>query len=476
MSSLHVPAGIQTEIREYYAYIWSRARQYACPLNFLSLISVGVLRLCGRRGSVVNDILGDLSHRLSQKLDVCIQTNRLRKFQVFDGVSTEFIREMCPRLDTIFLSREDRLIVEGESEFSTYLLDDGVLEVSTRALGHVCTLRPGAIVGEMAYFMGCSCRSATVQTKEGGIVFELTIVMLRSFCLKFPRLRHSMNLLAVARLQRLRELTASQQRTGSLIRTTSAQANNAHVNVLLDVGAVVQHPERGKGIVRKVDFDDARGKPVAVEFNGVLHHYSGPSTRKLKILRGPPGSDTPLPDGFSSSLIRFPMLQLSSAQPGLVHLKSNEASTLQASSANGPLKPAANHQSSNNQRFPSSQVVEESVCSDAQDSAELRAADVRLPSSAAVSPEVVAPQPPYLEGRSTPCACPLTLEELAARMARVEDTVNRIEWHLMNSVQITTRAPMSTRGVLVRGASGLQMQRSRDRDRDSNPREGIVNV
>jgi hypothetical protein len=34
MSSLHVPMSIQTEIREYYAYIWARARQYAtpCPL------------------------------------------------------------------------------------------------------------------------------------------------------------------------------------------------------------------------------------------------------------------------------------------------------------------------------------------------------------------------------------------------------------------------------------------------------------
>jgi hypothetical protein len=54
---------------------------------------------------------------------------------------------------------------------------------------------------------------------------------------------------------------------------------------LLIAGAVVQHPERGKGVVRKVDMLDLRGKPFVIDFSGKFHRYPRSSVRKFPSLR-----------------------------------------------------------------------------------------------------------------------------------------------------------------------------------------------
>jgi hypothetical protein len=72
---------------------------------------------------------------------------------------------------------------------------------------------------------------------------------------------------------------------------------------LPDVGSVVEHPSRGKGVVRTVDFTDEGGKPFLVDFGGgETHQYSASSVRKMKVLltdaRFPP------PDWDFSPLVR----------------------------------------------------------------------------------------------------------------------------------------------------------------------------
>jgi hypothetical protein len=50
------------------------------------------------------------------------------------------------------------------------------------------------------------------------------------------------------------------------------------------VGAVVVHPSRGTGIIRQVEFENEQyGKPITVEFDGEVHHYSLCSALKLRV-------------------------------------------------------------------------------------------------------------------------------------------------------------------------------------------------
>ena len=377
---------------------------------------------------------------------MCIQSGRLRKFTLFDSISDEFIRDVCPRLQTIFLSREDRLIVEGESEFSVYLLDDGVLEVCTRSLGHVCTLRAGAVVGEMAYFMGCSCRTATVYTKDGGIVFEVNVVLLRNFCLKFPRFKHSMRLLAAARLQRLRELSSSRQLAGVV--------SQAH------------HPEPHRFRVTSAQ-DVLRKLRANVTLDPV------DETRSVDDFMLEPGSSS---GSSSSGLIRFPMLQLSSAQPGLVHLKMSDAAVgMKAAAAAATDGGSAAANRSPRRRSTAAEppidthtstsppwtragaeepTIAEVVGSYPHDPGSPGATALRAVESPVAEPRSArfardSALPLNREERLNPPVNPPILQELSARMTRLEESVLRIEWHLLNSVQISHSTP--ARGIRQRG-------------------------
>jgi hypothetical protein len=72
---------------------------------------------------------------------------------------------------------------------------------------------------------------------------------------------------------------------------------------LPDVGSVVQHPSRGKGVVRTVDFTDGGGKPFLVDFGGgETHQYSAGSVRKMKVLLT--DARLPPPDWDFSPLVR----------------------------------------------------------------------------------------------------------------------------------------------------------------------------
>ena len=53
----------------------------------------------------------------------------------------------------------------------------------------------------------------------------------------------------------------------------------------ISVGACVLHPDRGPGVVVRIDVADERGKPVTIEYeNGEVHHYSLASSHKLRVL------------------------------------------------------------------------------------------------------------------------------------------------------------------------------------------------
>ena len=61
------------------------------------------------------------------------------------------------------------------------------------------------------------------------------------------------------------------------------EAKELHLDIILLPGTVVYHPERGKGVLTKVDYADVRGKPFVVEFSGQRHTYSIKSALKLKV-------------------------------------------------------------------------------------------------------------------------------------------------------------------------------------------------
>ena len=65
-----------------------------------------------------------------------------------------------------------------------------------------------------------------------------------------------------------------------------AQSRHDIEEVGFHVGAVVLHDERGRGVVKDVNWGDKRGKPIYVHFdNGEVHHYSLDSAlSKLHIL------------------------------------------------------------------------------------------------------------------------------------------------------------------------------------------------
>ena len=189
----------------------------------------------------------------------------------------------------------------------------------------------------------------------------------------------------------------------------------------------------------------------------------------------------------STGLIRFPMLQLSSAQPGLVHLKMSDAAVgmkAAAAAATDGGSAAANrsprrrstaaeppidtHTSTSPPwtRAGAEPTIAEVVGSYPHDPGSPGAIALRAVESPVAEPRSARfardsalplnreerlnpPVSPPSEERLNPPVSPPILEELSARMTRLEESVLRIEWHLLNSVQISHSTP--ARGIRQRG-------------------------
>ena len=67
-------------------------------------------------------------------------------------------------------------------------------------------------------------------------------------------------------------------------RTVHELDSEVQLPLWAQVGNHVLHPTRGAGVIKRVDTNDARGKPIVVEYeNADVHHYSISSAAKLRV-------------------------------------------------------------------------------------------------------------------------------------------------------------------------------------------------
>ena len=90
----NVPLTLQAEIREFYSYIWAKAK----------------------RSSNLDSLLKDLNQDLSHKLKSYLNMSTFRRSQLFSPLAADvrFVDEFRSRLFPIHLGRHDKVVTEGQ--------------------------------------------------------------------------------------------------------------------------------------------------------------------------------------------------------------------------------------------------------------------------------------------------------------------------------------------------------------------------
>ena len=123
-------------------------------------------------------------------------SSTLREINIFKALQADEIAELAKRARPIELGHLERVIIQGNTDNSLYILRDGDLEVVTRKNGaehFLATLSKGAIVGEFAFLTG-EKRSATVRAIDYALVIEVSVNHLKPLAEQRPALLGELSL------------------------------------------------------------------------------------------------------------------------------------------------------------------------------------------------------------------------------------------------------------------------------------------
>jgi len=100
-----------------------------------------------------------------------------RSSEIFEGLTTEEIREIIQLAEHRALNAGDLLFEEGDDAEALYVVADGAVEVRSQAPGGepivLADLGPGSVVGEMSILEGGE-RSATVEALRNAELFRVS--------------------------------------------------------------------------------------------------------------------------------------------------------------------------------------------------------------------------------------------------------------------------------------------------------------
>lgn len=120
----------------------------------------------------------------------------LREINIFKVLQADEIAALAKRARPIEVGHLERVIIQGNTDNSLYILQDGDLEVVTRkndAEHFLASLSKGAIVGEFAFLTGEE-RSATVRAIDYALVIEVSVNHLKPLAEQRPALLGELSL------------------------------------------------------------------------------------------------------------------------------------------------------------------------------------------------------------------------------------------------------------------------------------------
>jgi len=144
-----IPGGLQSRVRNYYAYLWETQRS-------ISTVSVAE----------------ELPHTLAMEISLFLNRGILEKVSLFKNANEIFIREIVQLMQPMVFLPDDYIIRQGEFGDCMYFLSNGDVEVVVNGV-RVASLGQGSPFGETALIQG-EKRMASIRALTYCDVYKLS--------------------------------------------------------------------------------------------------------------------------------------------------------------------------------------------------------------------------------------------------------------------------------------------------------------
>jgi hypothetical protein len=177
-----VPSGLQSRVRNYYAYLWETQKSIT---QF--------------------SITEELPHTLSMEIALYLNRTILEKVSLFKNANEIFIREIVQLLRPMVFLPDDYIIRQGEFGDCMYFLSNGDVEVVVNGQ-RVATLGQGSPFGETALIQG-EKRNASIRALSYCDVYKLSKGDLDGLRARYPDFDEQVRKVAETRLKDTQEKT-----------------------------------------------------------------------------------------------------------------------------------------------------------------------------------------------------------------------------------------------------------------------------
>jgi len=176
----NIPGKIQTQIREYYDYLWE-----------------------SRRGYEESRLLSDLPKSLKTQVAFILNRDIIEKVPLFKGASRKFIRDVVLNLKPVIYTPGDAVVVYGEIGHEMYFINRGELDVTNQD-GSItyATLSSGQYFGEIALLFSAP-RTATVRSQNYCDLYVLDKNTFDKILRRYPRFANNVEAIAATRRREL---------------------------------------------------------------------------------------------------------------------------------------------------------------------------------------------------------------------------------------------------------------------------------
>ncbi len=177
-----VPGGLQSRVRNYYAYLWETQK---------SIASIPITE--------------ELPHTLAMEILLFLNRSILEKVTLFKSANEIFIREIVQLLRPMVFLPDDYIIRQGEYGDCMYFLSNGDVEVVVNGV-RVATLGQGSPFGETALIQG-EKRMASIRALSYCDVYKLSKTDFDALRAHYPDFDAEVKKVVEARLKDTQEKT-----------------------------------------------------------------------------------------------------------------------------------------------------------------------------------------------------------------------------------------------------------------------------
>jgi hypothetical protein len=133
-------------------------------------------------------IIADLPHALQQEMQIYMKIKLISSIPIFNGCSSECLKDVSIHLEQIYSSPGDMIIKIGDIGEEMFIIAHGNVDIILNGGDRVATLHDGQIFGEIALLKETT-RTANVQSQDYCDLFKLTKKSFNDIVERYPMLK-----------------------------------------------------------------------------------------------------------------------------------------------------------------------------------------------------------------------------------------------------------------------------------------------